>query len=87
MRTASFNYKAHFIILFILTFALVSQSALLASSIVEFTAIGKIESLYKDRASMKVLYIIASDTEKGIVLAFALWIALTSIACDLLTSY
>jgi hypothetical protein len=25
--------------------------------------------------------------DKGIVLAFALWIALPSIACDLLTSY
>lgn len=74
MRTASFNYKAHFIILFILTFALVSQSALLASSIVEFTAIGKIESLYKDRASMKVLYIIASDTE-NLNVATGSWIS------------
>ncbi len=63
MHKASLGYKANFLILLILTFVLVSQTGLLASSIVEFTAIGKIESIYKDRVSMKVLYIVASDTE------------------------
>ena len=73
MHTANFGYKTS-ILLFILLFALVSQTSLFASSIVEFTAIGKIESIYKNRASMKVLYIVASNTE-SVNIATGSWIS------------
>ena len=74
MHTANFGYKTSYILLFILLFALVSQTSLFASSIVEFTAIGKIESIYKNRASMKVLYIVASNTE-NVNVATGSWIS------------
>lgn len=50
-------------VLFIYVF--VFETALFASSIVEFTAIGKIESIYKDRASMSVLHIVSSNADKA----------------------
>ena len=74
MHTDNFGFKTHFIILFILAFVLLPQIGLFASSIVEFTAIGKIESIYKDRVSMNVLYIIASDTE-NLNVATGSWIS------------
>lgn len=48
----------------LIVFTLFCEISLYASSIVEFTAIGKIESIYKDRVSLNVLEIIASEPEK-----------------------
>lgn len=55
-------------------FTLASEASLYASSIIEFTAIGKIESIYKDRVSLNVLQIIASDTE-NLNVATGSWIS------------
>ena len=74
MRTASFCYKFFLVPLFLVLFALVAETSLFASSIVEFTAIGKIESIYKNRASMNILHIIASNTE-GLNVATGSWIS------------
>ncbi len=74
MRTANIGYITPYMFLLILLFTLVSQTSLFASSIVEFTAIGKIESLYKNRASMKVLHILASNTE-NLNVATGSWIS------------
>ena len=74
MRTASFGYKTFLISMFLFVFVLVSETSLFASSIVEFTAIGKIESIYKNRASMNILHIIASNTE-SLNIATGSWIS------------
>jgi hypothetical protein len=44
------------------------------SSIVEFTAIGKIESVYRDRVSLKILQIVGSDTEE-LPLSVGSWVS------------
>ena len=74
MRTASYGYKTFSISMFLVLFAWLAETSLFASSIVEFTAIGKIESIYKNRASMNVLQIIASNTE-GLNVATGSWIS------------
>ena len=74
MRTASFGFKTFFIPMFLMLFAFVAETSLFASSIVEFTAIGKIESIYKNRASMNILHIIASNTE-NLNVATGSWIS------------
>ena len=74
MRIANFGYKTYMITFVLLIFTLLVQNNLFASSIVEFTAIGKIESIYKNRASMNVLYIIASNTE-NLNVATGSWIS------------
>lgn len=74
MYRANFGCKTYLISFLLVLFALLGQNSLLASSIIEFTAIGKIESLYKNRASMNVLYIIASDSE-NLNVATGSWIS------------
>lgn len=74
MHTDNIGFKTYFISFFLLLLALASQPSLYAASIVEFTAIGKIESLYKNRASINVLYIIASNTE-NLNIATGSWIS------------
>lgn len=44
------------------------------SSIVEFTAVGKIESVYRDRVSMKILQVVGSDTEE-LPLGIGSWVS------------
>ncbi len=44
------------------------------SSIVEFTAIGKVESIYRDRVSLKILHILGSDTQE-LSLATGSWVS------------
>ena len=74
MRIANVGFKVNLITIFILFFVAVAQISFCASSIVEFTAIGKIESIYKNRASMNILHIIASDTE-NLNVATGSWIS------------
>ena len=74
MRIGNMGCKTVLISFVILLFTLVSETGLFASSIVELTAIGKIESIYKNRASMNVLYIIASNTE-NLNVATGSWIS------------
>lgn len=44
------------------------------ASVVEFTAIGKVESIYRDRVSLKILHILGSDTEE-LPLATGSWVS------------
>ena len=74
MRTSNYGYKIFLFPLVLILFTLVSETGLFASSIVELTAIGKIESIYKNRASMNVLYIIASNTD-NLNVATGSWIS------------
>ncbi len=74
MHTANIGFKVNIIPIIILLFVTVAQIGFCASSIVEFTAIGKIESIYKNRVSMSVLHIIASDTE-NLNVATGSWIS------------
>ncbi len=74
MYTGKLGCKTYFISIISLLFVMALESSLFASSIVEFTAIGKIESIYKNRASMNVLYIIASNTE-NLNVATGSWIS------------
>ena len=74
MRTAKLGYNVFLFSMFLILFTLVSETGLFASSIVEFTAIGKIESIYKNRVSMNILHIIASNTE-NLNVATGSWIS------------
>lgn len=74
MRTKN-CLKAVFTAIIMLFVVLVSETSLFAmSNIVEFTAIGKVESIYKERVSMNVLYIVASDPA-SIGVATGSWIS------------
>lgn len=74
MRTDK-NCRSFALVAFILiVFTLVSEVSLYASSIVEFTAIGKIESIYKDRVSLNVLRIIDLKPE-NINVATGSWVS------------
>jgi hypothetical protein len=42
--------------------AILTVSTLYASSIVEFSAIGKVESIYRDRVTMRIIDIVGSET-------------------------
>ncbi len=44
------------------------------ASVVEFTAIGKVESIYRDRVSLKILHIVGSATEE-LPLATGSWVS------------
>ena len=44
------------------------------ASVVEFTAIGKVESIYRDRVSLKILHILGSDTHE-LPLATGSWVS------------
>ncbi len=44
------------------------------SSVVEFTAIGQVESIYRDRVSLKILHIVGSDTQE-LPLATGSWVS------------
>ena len=64
MRTDIKCHSTSLVALIFIVFTLLFEASLFASSIVEFTAIGKIESIYKDRVSLNILHIIASEPEK-----------------------
>ncbi len=44
------------------------------ASVVEFTAVGKVESIYRDRVSLKILHILGSDTQE-LPLATGSWVS------------
>ena len=64
MHNANHCQKVGLVSIILLVLVLISEANLFASSIVELTAIGRIESVYKDRVSMNVLYIVACNDEK-----------------------
>ncbi len=74
MRIGNLGFKTILVSFVIMIFTLVNEAGLYASSIVEFTAIGKIESIYKNRVSMNILHIIASNTE-NLNVATGSWIS------------
>lgn len=74
MRTDNKCRSLALVAFILIVFTLVSEASLYASSIVELTAIGKIESIYKDRVSMCVLQIIDCKPE-NINVATGSWVS------------
>lgn len=75
MHSFSNCRRQAFVAVFLFVMCFLSEFCAYAdSSIVAFTAIGKVESIYKDRVSMNILYIIASNSEE-IGLATGSWVS------------
>ncbi len=62
MQTSQFARRAVLLTLLACFFAVFAVSSLYSASVVEFTAIGKVESIYRDRITMRVLEIVGSET-------------------------
>jgi hypothetical protein len=64
MQTHPFARKAVYFAVLACLFAMTATTATHAASVVEFTAVGRVESLYRDRVTMRILEIVGSETEQ-----------------------
>lgn len=62
MQTHPFARKTVYFAVLACLFVVVIVAMAHASSVVEFTAVGRVESIYRDRITMRILDIISSDT-------------------------
>ena len=63
MQTHPFARNAVYFAVLACLFTLAAV-AIHAESVVEFTAIGRVESIYRDRVTMRILEVVGSDTEQ-----------------------
>ena len=64
MQTIPFARRAVYFAVLACLFVLVTATATYAASVVEFTSIGRVESIYRDRITMRILEIVGSETEQ-----------------------
>ncbi|MBU1105419.1 MAG: hypothetical protein KKB51_02030 [Candidatus Riflebacteria bacterium] len=62
MQTHPFARRTLYSAILACLFAVTAVSVAYAMSVVEFTAVGRVESIYRDRITMRIIEVISSDT-------------------------